>query len=498
MLTRRDFIKRTGIAAAGFIIADNVIAFPLKQLFEVTENRRLIRVNGIVRVGGIGAQNIPVTDGISVIGTSADGTFQLVTDTNQNYIYLSLPAGANIPVNPTGTALFYKKVKSNGKDEIDVEFELSKNNMPNSKHTLLALADPQMKDLDDVKRFHSETIPDLIQTIKRTGRESTFSIALGDIMYNNLELFPLYEKGIDMLGIPAFQVVGNHDIDMNNKSDALSTITFQKHFGPAYYSFNRGEIHYVIMDDVFWTGDGYIGYIPQYQLDWLKADLSFVEKGRRVVVCTHIPIYNKQHERHDVEKPRQNVVVLNREALYKILEPYKVLMISGHMHESEYLTDHGFDIHVCGAVCGAWWTGNICHEGTPSGYTIYSADGSDLSWQYKGVGKDISDQINLFKASDDSSIPNHVIANVWAYNPEWEVIWFEDGIKKGEMKRWLGKDPVSVKLMEGDDIPKKHPWIEPLYSDHLFIAEPSAEVKEIIVEATDNWGRKYSKRLKLI
>jgi 3',5'-cyclic AMP phosphodiesterase CpdA len=48
-------------------------------------------------------------------------------------------------------------------------------------------------------------------------------------------------------------------------------------------------VHYVVLHDVFWHGAGYVGYLGADQLAWLAADLARVERGRTVVVCTHIP-----------------------------------------------------------------------------------------------------------------------------------------------------------------------------------------------------------------
>jgi hypothetical protein len=157
--------------------------------------------------------------------------------------------------------------------------------------------------------------------------------------------------------------VGNHDVEVDQKTDEGSVRTFSRYFGPTYYSFNRGEIHYVVLDDIFWFGE-YIGYIDQRQLDWLRADLAFVEKGKTVVVFVHIPSYSLVFKKIGETRPPNNFVVVNRELLYTLLEPYKSYIICGHAHQSEYLKDGGSEVHVTGAVCGAWWTGPICNDGT--------------------------------------------------------------------------------------------------------------------------------------
>ena len=75
------------------------------------------------------------------------------------------------------------------------------------------------------------------------------------------------------VGIPFFQVIGNHDMNLDSRTDDYSARTFSDLFGPTYYSFNRGEVHYVVLDDVFFLGTSkkYIGYISEKQFAWLEA-----------------------------------------------------------------------------------------------------------------------------------------------------------------------------------------------------------------------------------
>ena len=72
--------------------------------------------------------------------------------------------------------------------------------------------------------------------------------------------------------------------------------TLKQYFGPDYYSFNRGKVHYVILDDVFCVGRGSaaIVYLPEEQLRWLEQDLSRIKPGGTVVVSFHIPTYTRE------------------------------------------------------------------------------------------------------------------------------------------------------------------------------------------------------------
>ena len=46
----------------------------------------------------------------------------------------------------------------------------------------------------------------------------------------------------------------------------------------------------------------------------------------------------------------------------------------------------------------------------------------------------------------------------------------------------------------GSQEPVKHKWVDPVNTDHLFYAKVSPNAKEVIVEATDKWGRVYTRR----
>ena len=443
----------------------------------------------MVRSGNRSLEHVAVSDGVSVVRTAGDGSFELLSDSSREFVSLSLPAGYQIPTRANGTAGLFVPLRPDTNDEVSVGWDLLALDRSDERHGFLLLADPQTLDLEDVGRFHAETVPDIQQSIAALGDRAIFGVGCGDLMYDRLELFPQYEEAVRRTGIPFFQVLGNHDVETLARTDEASARTFQHHFGPTYYSFNRGAVHYVVLDDVFWFGAGYMGYLDEVQLTWLRADLESVEPGAVVAVFMHIPSYCTQHTRLKAPRPEHNVVIVNREALNRLLEPFRAHIIVGHMHELEHVVEGKVQIHVCGAVCGAWWTGDICGDGTPNGYGIFAVDGEDLSWQYKSTHLGLDHQLRVYARGADPEAPEEIVANIWDWDPSWEVLWIEDGIRKGKMARRKGKDPLSVALHTGPDHPAKHPWVEPFVTDHLFYAPASAEAQEILVEVTDRGGR---------
>jgi hypothetical protein len=153
--------------------------------------------------------------------------------------------------------------------------------------------------------------------------------------------------------------------------------------------------------------------------------------------------------------------------------------------------------HNHGTVCGAWWTGPICGDGTPAGYGVYEVDGENISWYYKPTGQPKQNQIKLYRKGEYAEKPEAILANVFNWDGKWKVEWLEDGVAKGEMQQITGFDPLAVQLYKGQEKPSKHAWVEPVATDHLFVAVPAAGAKKVQVKATDRFGNVFTEEIGL-
>jgi hypothetical protein len=280
----------------------------------------------------------------------------------------------------------------------------------------------------------------------------------------------------------------------------LSTATFKSHFGPTYYSFNRGEIHYIVLDDVFFIGKSksYIGYISETQYSWLEQDLALIKPGSTVVVSVHIPVNTGTKKREKMKDEPIGGVVANRKELYRLLQPFKAHIMSGHTHFNEKVIEGDNIIeHVHGTLCGAWWTGPICKDGTPNGYGVYEVNGSEIKWYHKAVGYSKDYQMRIYPKGSLKDKPEHFVVNVWNWDPQWKVEWFEDGRFVGAMEREVAYDPLSIELHLGEEKPSKRSWVDPELTDHLFFGKPSADAKIIVVQVTDRFNNIYKKEVVL-
>jgi hypothetical protein len=458
-----------------------------------------VRVTGRVVANGAGLDGVAVTDGLSITQTDADGRFSLTASGRQPFVYLSVPSGYRIPQSETGTARFYRPLRADG-DTMETRFELSPLRETDEQHGFVVLADPQTETEAEMQTFHDEIVPDVRQTVQSFGDRPLFGVGCGDLMYDDLSLFPEYERAVQRMGLPFWQVVGNHDLDFSAPTDQGSTATFRRYFGPEYYSFDRGAVHYVVLDDVFWPGsdgfgsntDDYVGHIDAAQLAWLEQDLALADDGQTVVVFTHIPPLSTVYARSGEPGPSPRGQIKNRQALYDLLAPFNAHIISGHVHENTHRYAGAGHEHIVGTSCGAWWSGPICYDGTPKGYAVYEVDGGDVQWRYQSVGHDADHQMHVYPRGADPSAPDEIVANVWDADPGWTIVWYENGRRKGEMAQRTGTDPLSEALHRGEELPEKRSWVDPIPTDHLFYAPVSDDASEVTVEATDRFGRTYT------
>lgn len=495
MDNRRDFLRKIGLATGGVTALGLFPSAVYANAETINEPFKTINIKGRVTSNKKGLPNVVVTDGQSVVRTDSKGHFEFISSNKRDFVYLSLPAGYKIDRLQNGSADYFKRIdKKKLKNEF--HFELEKLEQGDDEHHFLVLADTQIQNEYEAEQLLTVATPDLIKTIQDLNSPNVFGIGCGDLVFDKLHLFEYYNKAVKNTNIPFFQVIGNHDMDLGGRSDEVTTTTFNNLFGPTYYSFNRGEIHYVVLDDVFFIGRDkkYIGYITEEQLAWLEKDLSFIEPGTTVVVSVHIPTNTGSPKRYP-DKDHIGGVVNNRQHLYQLLAPFNAHIMSGHTHFNDNMINGNIYEHCHGTVCGAWWSGPICHDGTPNGYGVYAAKGSELSWYYKSTGLEKDHQMRVYKKGEHPDFPDSYSVNVWNWDPEWKIVWYEDGVKKGMPERIVAKDPLSIQLHEGPEMPKRRKWVEPQLNDHMFFFEPSKDASNIVVEAMDRFGNVYAEKL---
>ncbi len=488
-MERRNFLKNLGLLSVTAAVPVSSIFANSKSLFAGNI------ISGTVTSNGKGLANVVVSDGYNLVLTDKNGNYSFEAHYNADFVFISTPSGHEFDA-VNGIANFYKSIDKKNKQQ-QINFALSKLKMDDNKHAFIIWGDTQIQSKEDAALLKTVSAPDTKALASSLSAVPVHAIAVGDLVFDKFDLFDDYKEAVALVGVPFFQLIGNHDMDYTARTDEGSQATFKSHFGPTYFSFNRGKIHYVVLDDVFFIGSGhrYIGYLTENQLAWLEKDLQHVPKGSTVVVSLHIPTDTAERKRVKVKEESLGGSVSNREALYSLLKPFKVHIMSGHTHYNENWKKDNIMEHNHGTVCGAWWTGPICGDGTPSGYGVYEVEGDEVKWYYKSVGYTKEHQLTVYKVGELASKPNAMVANVWNYDDKWNIEWFEDGIAKGKMERIADFDPAAVALYKGPSLPVKHKWVEPNLTEHLFMALPSSTAKELKVKATDRFGNVYEKNV---
>lgn len=443
-----------------------------------------------------GIAGVAVTDGLNVVATDSKGRYTLLSNATVGYIYITIPSGYTIPIE-NEAPYYFRKITDKSKTRQKIDFHLKKSARDDNRHTLIVWADPQtyfdenvpelQKAADDVQKLVHEAYTD----------RNVYGVVCGDIIgeiKTDKRFFDITKQMLNATNVPFFYLLGNHDMDLDVRTNDLSKKTFNSHFGPTYYSFNRGKVHYIVLDDVFFyaKGYGYIGYLEEKQLKWLEQDLALIPENSTVVVCCHIPTWSREARHEKWGDESLNKVMNNRRHLYELLKPYKVHIMSAHEHYNEnYILSDNLYEHVHAAISGLFWQSYWNMDGTPSGYGVYEFDGDDVKWYYKAVGNGRDFQFNAYPVGANKEKPNSITANVWNYDKDWKVYWYENGVKQGEMQQYTGTDVTIYNDVTANRENYKFKYIGCAATEHMFFADPSSPDSEVKIEVIDPFGKVY-------
>jgi len=471
--------------------------------------------------GEKGIPGVLVSNQKKVVQTDEEGRFKISID-DETIIFITKPAGYMTPVDKNNLPQFYYIHQPKGSPELKyggieptaklprrVNFPLFKFEESDT-FEVLAFSDPQSRDHQEVSYIRDDVIAELI------GTSAVCGITLGDIMYDDLSLYDRYNQVVSQIGIPFYNVPGNHDENYDSPDDQYALETFKQHFGPNYYSFDYGKVHFVVLDDVEYLGKNekgnphYQGKIGEKQLQWLQNDLYFVPNDRLIVLTMHIPLYTSYSER-----PGVNVV--DRVTLFEILKHReRVLALAGHMHTLEHsfigkdlgwLVQNPLHQVTCAAVSGTWWSGikdgrgipiADQRDGTPNGYHIFRFFGNQYQEIFKPANRGNDFQLRISqpigKISQNELNEMKIVVNVFD-GSERSITQFkldDSAFQKMQHTRMI--DPYFEQVYKTSE--EHYPsWVEPEVSTHIWTASLPANLKagihRIVVKTTDQFGNNY-------
>ncbi|MBR2128582.1 MAG: calcineurin-like phosphoesterase C-terminal domain-containing protein [Bacteroidales bacterium] len=454
-----------------------------------------VNIKGTVKTtDGAGLAGVVVSDGLNTVLTDEKGRWEMDADEDSRFVFISTPSGY-ISSTLEGPTLFYKEIaKDTGRKKKSYDFLVQANPKDDTNHNVIVIADPQISERNELPELEKHS-DDITQFVKGMDGDYTFGLCLGDIVGWDHSIYPEYNRIMGKAGFEYRYVIGNHDMTNYGRSHETSMRNYEDIFGPCWYSFNVGKVHYIVLNDNFFVGRDwyYIGYLDERQLRWLENDLSYIPEGSQVVVSMHIPTTLDKSDREAFSTGTMLDNLSNKPALYQMLLPYQTLILSGHMHTADYeqIAPNIAEINIAG-LCGAWWCGEVCIDGSPAGYKIFDMDGDKVEWIYKGCGHPLDYQMKVY--ADDPSYPEEIIANVWDYDPAWKVEYFEDGKKVCDMERFKAQDPLAKELYK-DPASLKRTWVYAAPTENMFRAKRSVTAQTLEVRVTDRFGRVYSKKI---
>ena len=446
-------------------------------------------ITGQVKCQGRGVANVVVTNGFDCVSTDVAGKYTIPYHRDARVVYVTTPAGY-LPQRDGSLPLFYQRIT---KGTSVYDFSLVKNSKNDDKHLFLVQADVQLGKDEDVTAY-SEYLRDVKEFVDKCSKYDLFMLDCGDIVGNALSLFSSYKKASDVLDVPMYRVIGNHDMEYGVRSYEHSYKSYEENFGPIYYSFNRGKAHYIVLDNCYYINRHYryIGYIDERTLQWIEKDLAFVPKDHLVFVSMHIPSSSTKELEFNALLPDETS---NASSLYDLLKGYEAHLLTGHTHNNgNVVFNDSLMEHNTAAVCGTFWKADICTDGTPAGYGVYEVDGNKLTWRYKSAGYPIEHQFRAYPVGVSEDYPEYILANVWNWDENWKVEWYENGKCMGEMEHFTGFDP-EAKAICSDKKRVEYDWISPIKTEHMFRALPKNGSASVEVCVTDRFGNVYKVKL---
>ena len=516
------------------VVADNTIP-----------DKSGMTLKGVVYCDGEGVPGVVVSDGVEVTVTDNKGIYYLPSAKQNKFVFISLPGNYEIAASDNIPQFFKRLAGGNSVEQND--FSLVR--IDNNNHVVLAMADWHLANRnDDLAQFSNGFLPDVNSTISSyaSAGKKVYGVPLGDMTwdaywYDNNFRLEQYLIEMKKVNCVMFNVMGNHDNDPYVQGDLPPEAPFREIIGPTYYSFNLGQVHYVVLDDIQYINTGgaqgtigernYSDVVVSAQTSWLAKDLAAItDKSTPLVIFIHAQLYGNPTLNAGGEEVH-SLALNNGSTLLQMVQDFsEVHFVSGHTHINFTIDGGAVMEHNTAAVCATWWwTGKtgyannqVCKDGSPGGYVIWEMNGKDLKWHYKSIGKPSDYQFRSYDLnkvhitaaafapnSDDAALSeyagvyaspnpvNDVLINVWGYDPEWTVEVSEGGTPL-TVERVTAMDPLHIISYEAKRL---NAGATPTSSfvtgntAHMFRVRASSATSTLEIKVTDRFGRVYTETM---
>ncbi len=428
---------------------------------------------------------VAVSNGRDIVLTDENGRYELAVS-DHTIIFVIKPANWAVPVDSLQIPRFYHIHSPYGAEgrqysglgpmpplREPVNFPLVPAREPD-KFDVLIFADTQPRNKKELHYLARDAVEEL------TGSDAAFGITLGDLVFDDLDLFDPLNHIISKIGIPWRHIIGNHDLDFSADNNTGARGAYYRHYGPSYYSFAYGPAHFIVLDNNRFIIDAdnryYRPELNESQLAFVENELSRLDKDKLLILLMHIPWDDGGWN------------IEQREKLLGLLSDHPNALSLGahwHRHYHRFLgEDFGFNgeghhhMVSVGAVSGAWWRGmpdeyGIPHammsDGTPAGYGVLHVNGQEakLHWQSSRRQPGFQMHIHAPGVIRSEETENMTItANIFNAMPDANVkMRIGENGPWVDMERKADRDPVRLAAVDfeekmtgllGDDVP----WLE--------------------------------------
>ena len=494
------------------------------------------------RAGGL------VANGRDVVRTDAAGRYALPIEPGMA-IFVIKPAGFATPLNlvshlqpfsrihePDGTpadlALRYPGLAPTGPLPAAIDFALIRVDEP-SRFDVLLLTDPQPESTAELEYVRDDVIAGLV------GSPAAFGISAGDLMFDDLSLYHRYNRLVGRIGIPWWNVGGNHDLNFEAPDARRSRETFKRVFGASYYAHEYAGALFIMLDNVDYLGPDpakpgrsgkYRGFLHADQLAFVAALLKEAPAERLIVLVMHIPLTTYLGPNDPA------MTTVNAAALLQLLGDRPSVSFAGHTHSTEhhylgraegYAGPVPHHHPVLTAASGSWWSGPLDHraiacadsyDGTPNGYHVLSIDGARYTTRYVPAAESANRQLRIslevqahgddretFEAltmaqllrsplTGDQASGASVVVNVFDGGPKTTVTCALDAGQPVPMVRTSRPDPF-IQQVYGRHPQTIKPWVKPMPCSHLWTLKLGPSLAPgtyaLKVTAIDEYGREH-------
>ena len=491
--------------------------------------------------------NVVVSDGTEVTVTDDKGIYELKSAKKWGYVFISVPSGYEVAAEGVFPQ-FYQTLKGAADVVEQKDFKLTKVD-GQDRYKLFLLGDMHLANRTNDAAQFTQFTTDLNAYMAQHSGQKMYALTLGDMTwdlywYKNNYALPQYRETINrqVKNLQIYHTMGNHDNDFMTTSDYDAAVKYVDCIGPTFYSFNIGQVHYVVMDNIDCSAyDGtdsrnYVKKLSNEQLKWLAKDLAYVDKSTPLIVAMHAQIYKPTSTGFAFDHDSANT-----EALLAALDGYEVHFVTGHTHKVYNITPDddvvkGRDIHEhnSGAICASWWwSGNLTPgvhvsiDGAPGGYAIWDIDGTDFAWLYKSTGWPEEYQFRSydlnnvsFSMDDVPNIPsnvliqlaykkyvnaypensdNEVLIKIWNWNSNWELSVVDERGKTLEYTPVWAYDPLhiaalSVPRFNNSGITSTPSFVTESATNFFKVKADDADV-DLTITVKDEFGNEWTENM---